>query len=279
MKKLFVSISGGQTSGLMSFILKSRYADEYEMSFVFANTGLENEETLQFVENCSNNFDLGVTWIEAVVNPKHGKGIRHRVTSFADASRKGEPFESFIAKSGIPNAAYPQCSDRLKALAIESYKNSIGWSGCHHAIGIRSDEARRKAKNPGKYNLVYPLCDWFPTDKIDVSDFWEAQNFSLGLEEHEGNCQTCWKKSDKKLFLLALEHPERFEFMTRMEKEYKHVKPNRNGQDRVFFRSNRSAVDILEQAQAFTPYQLRKMIGADPDQASGCSESCEAYGE
>jgi len=280
MDRLFVSISGGKTSGYMSYLIKKEYDSKIPLQFVFANTGQENEETLEFVHECSTNFDLGVTWLEALVDPRHGKGIRHTIVDYETASRNGEPFEAFIAKSGIPNVTYPSCSDRLKALPIESYKKSIGWSGCSHAIGIRDDESRRKAKNPSKYNLVYPLCDWFPSDKSDVNDFWDSQNFSLGLEEHEGNCKTCWKKSDKKLFLLALEHPERFDFMATMESKYRHVKPNsRNGQDRVFFRQHRDATDIMRQAKEFTPEQLREHIGLHPDSGGGCSESCEAYGD
>ena len=126
------------------------------------------------------------------------------------------------------------------------------------------------------YNLWYPLFAW-GYDKQDVNDFWENMPFTLNLEEHQGNCETCWKKSDKKLWLLAVEEPEKFEFMKRMEKKYKHVKPNNNGVDRTFFRRNRSAEDILNEAKGMNASYLRKMIGYDPDEGSGCSESCEAY--
>lgn len=277
-EKLFVSFSGGKTSAYMSREILARYNDRYDIRFVFANTGLELEETLKFVDRCDREFNLDLIWVEAVINPKHGIGITHKIVDFKTAARKGEPFEAHIAKSGIPNANKPQCSDRLKALAIEHYKKSILWKGCKHAIGIRSDEVGRKSDSSvKKYNICYPLCDWFETDKIDVNDFWEGMPFTLELEEHEGNCMTCWKKSDKKLWLLALEHPERFEFMCNMEEKYQGVKPNDNGTPRVFFRKNRRALDIIAEAQLYDAYTLRKMIGADTDSSAGCSESCEAY--
>lgn len=276
-EKLFVSFSGGKTSAYMSYILKNEWSHQFDLRFVFANTGQENEETLVFVDKCDKEFGLNVVWVEAVVNPQEGKGITHKIVSFETASRKGEPYEAFIRKSGIPNANKPQCSDRLKALPIEDYKKDIGWKGCMHAIGIRKDEERRKSKASLKYNLVYPLCDWFESDKEDVNIFWEQQLFNLGLEEHEGNCKTCWKKSDKKLYLLALEHPERFEFMSKMEHLYEDVKPNKNGIRRTFFRRNRSTWDILKEASEFDKTQLRNMIGNITDSDSGCSESCEAY--
>jgi hypothetical protein len=277
--RIMVSFSGGLTSGYMAYQLRRLYAETSKIRFVMANTGLENEETLKFAHRCDKEFDLELRWLEAVIDPRHGIGVAHRIVSFETASRNGEPFEAFIAKSGIPNANKPQCSDRLKALVIESYKKSIGWKGCLHAIGIRSDEQKRRSKSAAKYNLCYPLMDWpeFMADKVDVNNFWEDQQFTLALEAHEGNCKTCWKKSDKKLWLLALEHPERFEFMRTMELKYKDVKPNDNGQERVFFRRNRSADDILNEAKGLDARTLRKMIGADMDADSGCSESCEAY--
>lgn len=277
--RLFVSFSGGETSGMMSYMLKKQYSDKYDIRFVFANTGLENEETLEFVQECSDEFGLNVIWLEAVVDPRHGKGIRHKIICFNTADRHGGPYEAFIAKSGIPNANKPQCSDRLKALVIESYKRSIGWKKPLHAIGIRSDEEGRRSKNPKTYNLCYPLIDWpdMRSDKIDVNDFWENQSFRLQLEGHEGNCQTCWKKSDNKLYLLAIEHPERFDFMRRMEKTYQHVKPNGNGQSRVFFRRNRSVDDLFKAVKDMDAVVLRKLIDAKSDGDSGCSESCEAY--
>lgn len=279
--KLLVSFSGGKTSGYMSLRLKREFSSEYNIKFVFANTGLENEETLQFVRRVDEDGQLDVQWIECVVNPQHGKGVRYRPVTFETASRNGEPFEAFIAKSGVPNMNKPQCSDRLKALVIEDYKRSIGWLGCLHAIGIRKDEEQRRANAAVKvYNLAYPMLDW-PTlvsDQDDVTAFWEEQSYGLNLEAHEGNCKTCWKKSDKKLWLLALEHPERFEFMARMERTYGRVKPNADGTPRVFFRRNRSVQDLLDEARAMDSRSLRKMIGAASlDTESGCSESCEAY--
>jgi hypothetical protein len=282
--KLMVSFSGGLTSAMLSYMIRSA-TNPPSTVFVFANTGLENEETLEFVHRCDAEFKLSVVWLEAVVDPRHGKGIRHRVVNFKTAARSGEPFEAFVSKSGIPNANKPQCSDRLKALVIESYKKAIGWAGCMHAIGIRADEERRRSKSAEKYNLCYPMLDFpgFICTKADVASFWEKQNFTLNLEPHEGNCKTCWKKSDRKLALLALEHPERFDFMRRIEREYAHVKPNDNGQARVFFRRNRSVDDIFRELTGLDisdAVELRKMIGAKCDkeeEESGCSESCEAY--
>ena len=122
------------------------------------------------------------------------------------------------------------------------------------------------------------MIDWFPMTKGDVNDFWDEQPFNLELEAHKGNCATCWKKSDKKLHLIALEQPEKFEAFNWFEKTYKHVKPNtKNGMDRVFFRKHLNSKMIIGEAQLMDAYMLRKLIGANIDEESGCAESCNGY--
>lgn len=336
---MVVSFSGGETSGMMSKYIKDKYGETHNVIFIFSNTGCENDETLDFVHACDQAFGLDVRWIEAVVDPRHGHGIRHRLTNYKDAMRVKDyknplhPFHAHIAKSGIPNANKPQCSDRLKAFAIEDYKKHLGVQGCPHAIGMRSDEPNRLinaqlrvllghlnldadawrtlpthekrmkglsggsllgesaakpefigrlerySKKLAYYGLFYPLADVFSATKADVNAFWESQPFRLRLEEHEGNCQVCWKKSDKKLMLLALERPERFEAFDYWEKTYAQVKPNNDGQPRVFFRRHRSAEMLVKEAQSYDATHLRRMIGAsrNEDNSSGCSESCDSY--
>lgn len=330
---LIISFSGGQTSAYMSVKIKKELGHIYHLIFIFSNTGCENNETLNFVNECDKAFNLNIVWVEAVVNPQHGKGITHRVTNYNDAFRfdqfndPNHPFHAHIKKSGIPNPNKPQCSDRLKAFVIEDYKRKNGLQGQPHAIGIRGDESNRiispalcrllkscgteptvwrlqetheeriailqnaimlteKQKNQiitysnklRQYGLVYPLTDWDYSSKSDVNDFWEDQHFRLMLEDHEGNCMVCWKKTDRKLFLIALEHPERFDAFDFWENTYDHIKTNDNGQRRVFFRKNRCSQDIIKEAQQFSASSLRRLIGAHNEEGSdGCSESCESY--
>jgi hypothetical protein len=278
---LFVSFSGGRTSAFMCWWLLNHKADEYEFVFVFANTGQEHEKTLDFVNECDKRFGLNLVWLEAVVNMEHGKGIRHKEVSFASASRNGEPFEAVIKKYGIPNAALPQCSARLKVEVMESHKRSLGFK-THHAtaLGIRSDEIDRmniKALKAG--SIIYPLIKWRPITKSEIRYWWAEQEFDLEVPEHLGNCVTCWKKSFRKLMTIAKNEPERFDFFRRMENEFKAVKAGEQG--RVFFRGALGVDDIFTMAeQGFNEFedsmpglQLRLL---DPlDFTNGCEESCE----
>ncbi len=115
---IVVSFSGGETSGNLCKFLLDNYGHIYNFIFMFANTGREHPETLVFADKCDKEFGLNLVWIEAVINPKKGIGIRHKIVTFETASRNGEPFEDFIAKEGIPNASRQHCTTRLKTRAM-----------------------------------------------------------------------------------------------------------------------------------------------------------------
>ena len=51
-RKLVISISGGRTSAVMTKKVVEKLSDKFEIILVFANTGLEHEETLIFLKNC-----------------------------------------------------------------------------------------------------------------------------------------------------------------------------------------------------------------------------------
>jgi len=100
--------------------------------------------------------------------------------------------------------------------------------------------------------------------------------FRLELKGYQGNCKTCWKKADRKLFQIAKENLSAFDFMNEMEQKYP-IDPL--GHSKVFFRNNRSAKQILEEANDWNgkikndaeeyTYQL-DLLGGD---------SCEVFSE
>ena len=293
---LFAAFSGGKTSGYMCHWLIENKSEEYELIFVFANTGLEHPKTLEFVDKCDKYFGLKLTWVEAKVNPQHGKGVRHSVVDFTTASRNGEPFKAFAAKYGIPNVAYNQCSERLKTFPMESYRRSLGYRAKHlTAIGIRADEPRRISSRAEKQGLVYPLAHWTHATLDTVTEFWENQPFNLDIPSYMGNCVTCWKKSDRKLFTIAVDEPEWFVPFNEMEEKYCNV--GEKQKPRYFFRKHRTTKMLIEEAQStnFTPYvdenfprqldlltpddRVRHLLSLSDldEQDFDCGESCEPF--
>ncbi len=291
--KLLVSFSGGETSAYMLWWILKNWSSKYEIKVVFANTGQENEETLLFVKKCSDYFNVEVVWVEAVVNPENKKGTTHKVVNFETASRNGEPFEAVIAKYGIPNPATPHCNREMKLNAINSYMKSIGWKKYYSAIGIRVDEFDRMNAKRKERRLLYPLISDKPMSKAKINQWWSLQPFRLNLKGYQGNCKTCWKKSDAKLYTLINENRSQFDFFEKMEKCYGSFVPEsriklmkERGEEiptrTNFFRKNRSVSDLVKEAEKF-----KKIITDDSQILDNQidlfdlleDESCDIYAE
>lgn len=214
---ILISFSGGRTSAFMAkFISLHESYSKRDKHYVFANTGKEREETLVFVQRCSEKFGINVIWVEAVVSPEKGSGTRHKIVNFKTASRNGEPFEDVIKKYGLPNKQTPHCTRELKLNPIKSYMRSIGVSYYETAIGIRKDEQHRATPKKG---IIYPLVDLNVTEEI-VRSFWDRQNFDLELKDYEGNCDLCFKKSIRKKLTLIKDNPSMADWWIDMEKKY-----------------------------------------------------------
>lgn len=289
MENLLVSFSGGETSAFMAQYLRRHKADEYNMVFVFANTGQENEETLDFVDWCDKEYDLGVVWVEALVSEERGVGTKHKIVNYETASRKGEPFEDVIHKYGIPNQAFPHCNREMKLAPIHSYiKNSLGWDDYHTAIGIRYDEIDRMAVDRKKRKIIYPLISDLKMTKPKINFWWSQQSRRLNLKGYQGNCITCWKKSKNKLAKIAKEAPEAFNFFREMENKYQYHYPsksepvydeNGNLKPLRFFRGSWSVDDVISYSKDFY-----KTIKDDSEEVNyqldlfDEEESCDIFG-
>lgn len=281
MTDLVISFSGGETSAYMAQWLKANKAQDYDRIFcVFANTGQENEETLEFVDLCDHFFNLGVYWIEADVQHGERKGSQFKSVTYDTASRNGQPFEEVIKKYGIPNATFPHCTRELKLNPIKSWLDFMGINDYHMAVGIRADEIDRMQADAKEKSLIYPLVGLYMT-KPKVNEFWQAMPFRLELKGYQGNCKWCWKKSLRKHLTLMNESPETYDFPERMEELYADSGAGEGG--RVFFRKKVSTKELREMAkQPFTPaeddariYPEPDLFDYDLDVAGGCSESCE----
>jgi len=262
-KRLLISFSGGETSGYMLYFLTNLWEDrhEYDMAIVFANTGEENEETLQFVEDCGKLFGVDIVWVEADVHEENGVGTTHRIVDFNTASRNGEPFEAVIRKFGIPNQKFPHCNREMKLRPIHSYiKRGLGWKDYYTAIGIRYDEIDRMVASRNKDKIIYPLIEFKRMTKQKINFWWTQQPFRLNLKGYQGNCKTCWKKSFRNLYAISKENPEYFDFFRKMEDRYSLITPlerevqydeDGNVKPYNFFRGDKSVNEIFEEAKSF----------------------------
>ena len=277
---LFVSFSGGRTSAYMCWWLLNNKADEYDFIFVFANTGQEHEETLIFVDRCDKAFGLNLVWVEAVVHHDDRKSCTHKIVNFNTADREGVVFEEVIKKYGIPNMDFLHCTRELKLNPMRSYKQSIGFGRLHRmAIGIRVDEIDRMSPRADIDGLVYPLIKANKT-KPEIIHWWKEQDLNLNISEEYGNCVTCWKKSNRKLYTIAKNNPKSFSWNQTMEEKY--CDNGAGDGNRRFFRGYTSASDIIATSKIpfneFKEYhpELQLQLEIDPlDLEMDCGAGCE----
>lgn len=297
--RLLISFSGGETSAYMTNWLLSNGRSAYkEVLVVFANTGQENEQTLEFVKRCDDHFGFGTIWIEAFQYHGERRSAGFKIVDYKTASRDGSPFEDAIRKYGIPNQKFKDCTRNLKQNPIEAYARSVGWkSGSYDtAIGIRADEVDRISISAKKRRLVYPLISMNPMTKPKINSWWASQPFRLELKGYQGNCKWYWKKSLRKHFTIISENPEHYDFPRRMETNYdkigpeflkdpaKQEKPIPENYRRTFFRGNMSVDDLFAEYEVnknkFVPAHDDATV-FDPyyDVGAGCEESCEVFSD
>jgi 3'-phosphoadenosine 5'-phosphosulfate sulfotransferase (PAPS reductase)/FAD synthetase len=212
-----ISFSGGRTSAYMLWrVLEVNGRLPDEAIVVFANTGKEEEATLEFVRNCEANWNVSIHWLEY----RAEKPLFERVT-FETASRNGQPFEALIRKRKfLPNSMMRFCTSELKVLVIDRYLKSINFGDYVTMVGIRADEPRRVAKmKNNKDEKQTPLATAGVTES-EVWRFWNKQPFDLSLVKASGssNCDLCFLKGGGIIQSLINEKPERAIWWAEMEK-------------------------------------------------------------
>jgi len=222
-----ISFSGGRTSAFMLY----KVLEAHQMSLppeaivCFANTGKEDEATLQFVKDCQDNWAVPITWLE-YVDAEETKD-RWKQVNFETASRDGEPFEALIRKRNyLPNPVSRFCTVELKVRTIHRYLKANGWTEWDSMLGIRADEQRRLAKignqDYGKHEEKIAPLGGMGVTKETVGNFWRNQSFDLGLPNMNGvtmhgNCDLCFLKGGAQVLSLIQEKPERAVWWAKME--------------------------------------------------------------
>lgn len=295
-----ISFSGGETSAFMLQWLLKNKSNEYDFKVVFANTGRENNQTLEFVKQCSEEFNVEIVWIESNVWGNVKDKTKHVVVNYETATknqdwkkRDNTPYEEMVKKYGLPNISNRFSTRELKDRPIQSYMRSIGFKDLDYDIfiGIRYDELDRmidETKNPR--NFVYPLIKWMKWTKKHVNFWWSQMPFRLLLKGWEGNCVTCYKKTLEKLMQIMIDDAWKFEFDEYLEWKYEYYIPESRIKKLVsnlkriptgpfrLFRNNNSVNDIRQKAK-----KLKKKIKDDTVDVSFQiklfeeSESCEVF--
>jgi 3'-phosphoadenosine 5'-phosphosulfate sulfotransferase (PAPS reductase)/FAD synthetase len=210
-----ISFSGGRTSALMlQHILTEGLQPDVHV--LFANTGKERPETLDFIHEIETRWPVQVHWLER--RPflrKSPFADRYRVVDYATADREGRTFlQLVIERRRLPNPRIRMCTTELKIRVMKHWMMAQGYTHWDMIIGLRADEPRRvanqrklNAKNKERWIRVMPMAEAGHT-LADVEAFWAQQPFQLQLQPHEGNCDLCFLKSLWKKQQIARDRPD-----------------------------------------------------------------------
>lgn len=219
-----IAFSGGRTSGMMLHqILEANGGLPEGVEVTFQNTGRELPQTLDFVAEVGRRWGVMITWLEY-----RARMPLYEVVGYQGASRNGEPFEAIITKKqALPNQFKSWCSAELKTLTAKRYlRRSLGWKKWTSAVGFRADEMHRTVTKDNRSTAWLPLRD-AGVGRFDVAAFWKRQPFDLRLplvrgKTIGGNCDGCFKKSERAIATLTRDMPERAAWWEQQEIMRKH---------------------------------------------------------
>lgn len=226
-----INFSGGRTSGMMLALFLQAHGGRLpdDVKVIFANTGKERNETLDFVRDTGLHWGVEIIWLE--YDPLSRDGHEFKVVGHNEAARDGEPFGALIGKrQHLPNAVARMCTEALKVRPARRYcRDVLGWPHYHSLVGIRYDEPRRVhriracgGKTRDGHTKHVPMADAGITGP-DVVEFWRHQSFDLGLpvspegKSPHGNCDLCFLKGAGKIRALIREDPARADWWIAQE--------------------------------------------------------------
>jgi 3'-phosphoadenosine 5'-phosphosulfate sulfotransferase (PAPS reductase)/FAD synthetase len=242
-----INVSGGRTSGYMLWRILQAHGGTLpaDCHALFANTGKERQETLEFLHQIETRWSVPLVWLEycRTVGPVvvwHGSQPRigchgWRQVSYQTVCRQGEPFAELIgvkrdfrreakqADPVLPNPVQRWCSGELKQRTMRRYMETLGYDGWDVLIGFRADEGPRvhrlkDIREDSKLVFRAPLYE-AGVSREEVLAFWRDQPFDLRLRPDEGNCDGCFLKRRADLVRWLREHPEQAEWWLRQETE------------------------------------------------------------
>jgi len=204
-----ISFSGGRTSGLMLWNVLQAHGGRLpdDVHVLFANTGKERPETLDFIHEIETRWRVDVVWVERADNDAGFIEVNHKT-----AARDGAPFAQLIRERNfLPNPVTRFCTQELKIRVMKAWMLARGYEHWTNVVGLRADEPRRvsriRASNEkDRWDVSLPLSD-AGVSVADVDAFWAAQPFDLGLRKWEGNCDLCFLKGRAKRTRIMRDNP------------------------------------------------------------------------
>ena len=263
-KNLMVTISGGRSSAKAARHIQTsdKYKD-YNKLYVFANTGQERTETINFLKHIVKNWGIDLNIVEGVYSNKIGVGIGYKLVDFESMAMNSEPFEGAIMHKnkgvydGLPHQKAPYCSESMKTIPCKKFADEIfGVNNYIKSIGFRKEDMPKRItvhEIKEDKERIFPLITDFytPIGQSELTRWWKTQPFKLEIDGKFGNCKYCWKKSEKLLlenikFDLSNEDYTAINWWQKMEEQYGNVS----------FRGNKSIDDLVRLSKLPTTLRI-----------------------
>lgn len=270
-----VSFSGGRTSAYLVWLMEKTKKAGEKIVYIFMDTGAEHQKSYDFVRAVAKNFAVEIICLRVAVNPELGKANGYTVASIDEIGPDLKPWSDIVKKYGVPYFGGAFCTDRMKLGPFTKYCNEHFGKGNYETwLGIRADEPNRLSEKDGIRYLA-EISDFY---KHDVLDWWGEQDFDLGIDEWNGNCVFCMKKSDLKLAAAQRDNPGHYiEFMEMIESD--EVRTGyKAGSRESMYRRKRSLGQVIATFDGSTGDEIKSRIrGGKMVDSGSCSESCEVF--
>ena len=277
-KNLMVTVSGGRSSAYAAYLIHTspKYAD-YNKIYVFANTGQEHSETIEFLKNIEKHWGIDLIKIEGVYSEVMGVGVKYKIVDYDNLSMNSEPYTECIKHlnkgefSGLPFTEAPYCSKYLKVIPCEKLANDVFGVGNYvKVVGYRKEDMPKRitlSEAKADKKRIFPLITDFeyPVGLYELGLFWKTQPFQLHLKRELSNCLLCWKKG-LPVLAEALKDPEakkQVDWWAKKESQYGNVS---------FY--DGSILDVVRKAkelQSMPKQQLLEIQIDDEDNSCVCS--------
>jgi 3'-phosphoadenosine 5'-phosphosulfate sulfotransferase (PAPS reductase)/FAD synthetase len=256
-KNIMVTVSGGRSSAMAArHIQTSEKYKDYNKLYVFANTGQERPQTIDFLKNIIKHWGIDLNIVEGVYSEIMGVGVHYKLVDFDTMSMNSEPFEGIIRHKnkgifeGLPHSDAPYCSTGMKTDPCKKFADEIfGVNNYVKSIGYRVEDMPKRitwAEIKEDKTRIFPLLTDFeiPYGQRELNKWWSEQPFQLGIHGKFGNCELCWKKSDANLIDNIRFGVRSVEWWQKMEAKYGNTS----------FRGNKSIDDLVAMSKLpFTP--------------------------
>lgn len=232
-KNLMITVSGGRSSARAArHIQTSKKYKDFDKLYVFANTGQERIETIDFLKNIVKYWGIDLNIIEGVYSDKMGVGINYKLVDFDNISMNSEPFSGAVMHlnkgvyDGLPHQQAPYCSSSMKTIPCKKFADEIfGTNNYIKSIGFRKEDMPKRitvSEIKQDKDRIFPLITDFytPIGQSELTKWWKTQPFKLEIDGKLGNCELCWKKSDKVLLENIRYGTSSIDWWRKMESKY-----------------------------------------------------------